>query len=126
MILIKDNHLAMMEGGSIALAVQKARKASDAPIMVEVDTIDQLEEALFVEPDMILLDNMSPKLLHVCVEKTIDICKNENLHRPQLEASGKVNLTTVRAIAESGVDRISVGALTHSAKAVDIGLDFVL
>ena len=85
-------------------------------IEVEADTLDQVEQALEARPDFILLDNMNPVQLRLAVQK----CKGRTL----TEASGGVSLGTVRAIAETGVDFISVGALTHSARAVDIALDF--
>jgi len=85
-------------------------------IEVEADTLEQVEQALEARPDFILLDNMNPVQLRLAVQK----CKGRTL----TEASGGVTLGTVRTIAETGVDFVSVGALTHSARAVDIGLDF--
>lgn len=128
MILIKDNHLALMgrggAGGTLGDAIQAARTASPSlPLQVEVDTLDQLRDALLFEPDMILLDNMDAETLATAVRLSRQICTDNNLHRPLLEASGGVTLDTVRAIAASGVDRISIGALTHSALALDIRLD---
>lgn len=122
-ILIKDNHLAAV--GSIAAAVGVAQK--EAPhglkIEVEVDSLHQLNEALAAGADIILLDNMPPEILRqaVAITRAHDA---KSGGRTLLEASGGVNLQSVRAIAESGVDFISVGALTHSAPAVDIGLDY--
>jgi nicotinate-nucleotide pyrophosphorylase (carboxylating) len=120
MVLIKDNHLAALQNerpNAIAAAVQRARaKFPKLKVEVEADTLDQVEQALAAGADMVLLDNMSLDQLRTAVEK----CRG----RAKTEASGGVNLTTVRAIAETGVDFISVGALTHSARAVDIGLDF--
>jgi nicotinate-nucleotide pyrophosphorylase (carboxylating) len=114
-VLIKDNHVAA--AGGVREAIAKAR--SSAPhtlrIEVEVDTLDQLEEALEARADIILLDNFSLDMLRKAVER--------NKGRALLEASGGVTLETVRAIGETGVDFVSCGALTHSAKAVDIGLD---
>jgi nicotinate-nucleotide pyrophosphorylase (carboxylating) len=125
MILIKDNHLALTEPkGSVADAVRRAREKSSLKIMLEVDTLDQLSDALEAEPDMVLLDNMSLGALEDAVKLTHDFSASRDLRRPLLEASGGVSLKTVRGIAETGVDRISVGALTHSAVALDIGLDF--
>src|SRR5262249_53127180 len=86
---------------------------------VEVDGLDQLEAALACRPDMVLLDNMSPTLMRQAVSM-----RDAKAPGVLLEASGGVNLQTARAIAESGVDRISVGALTHSAPALDIALDY--
>jgi nicotinate-nucleotide pyrophosphorylase (carboxylating) len=116
-VLIKDNHLAAI-GGDIALAVTRARGLArkGTPIQVECDTLEQVERALAAEADWILLDNMSLDLLKAAVE----LCRG----RATTEASGGVTLDTVRRIAETGVDRISVGALTHSPPALDIALDF--
>jgi len=111
-ILIKDNHLAV--AGSIADAVARARGAG-VPVQVEVDTLDQLREALEAGADSILLDNMPPDTMREAVEITAG--------RAKLEASGGVTLDTIRAIAETGVDFISIGALTHSARALDVSLE---
>jgi nicotinate-nucleotide pyrophosphorylase (carboxylating) len=120
MVLIKDNHLAALrdEGtNAIAAAVARAReKYPQLKIEVEADTLEQVEQAAEAGADFILLDNMNPLQLRLAVQKVRG--------RAQTEASGGVNLASVRAIAETGVDFISVGALTHSARAVDIGLDF--
>jgi len=128
MILIKDNHLQFCwpkcPKGSTACAVTQARKKSSLPIMVEVETLEQLEEAIAVEPDMILLDNLDAETLATAVHTAKKLVVDRNLRRPLLEASGGITLRNVREVAASGVDRISIGALTHSAKALDIGLDF--
>jgi len=120
MVLIKDNHLAALKEESpdaIAAALQRARAAHPSlKVEVEADTLEQVEQAVAAGADLILLDNMNPVQLRLAVRK----CKG----RAQTEASGGVSLASVRAIAETGVDFISVGALTHSARAVDIGLDF--
>ncbi len=115
-ILIKDNHIAA--AGSIAKAVKAARAgtAHMVKIEVEVDTLKQLEEALSLGVDTILLDNMSPADL----ARAVAMAKG----RAVLEASGNITLATVRAIAETGVDYISSGAITHSAPNLDVGLDF--
>jgi nicotinate-nucleotide pyrophosphorylase (carboxylating) len=128
-ILIKDNHLAFALSRfrqSIPLLIQNARKqprisklAATLPIEIEVETLEQLDEALTGRPDIVLLDNMPPELMREAVQR-----RNAVAPGVLLEASGGVNLQTVRAIAETGVDRISVGALTHSAPALDIALDF--
>lgn len=122
MVLIKDNHLAALKQESpnaIAAAVQRARtRYPTLKIEVETDTLEQVDQALAAGADLILLDNMNPIQLRLAVQR----CKS----RCQTEASGGVTLASVRAIAEAGVDFISVGALTHSARAVDIGLDFLL
>jgi nicotinate-nucleotide pyrophosphorylase (carboxylating) len=116
-ILIKDNHVAVC--GGVGEAVRRAR-ASVGHLMkveVEVDGLDQLDEALAAAPDVIMLDNFTLPMLREAVARTAG--------RITLEASGGVNLETVRGMAETGVDVISVGALTHSAPALDVGLDAV-
>ena len=120
MVLIKDNHLAALRNekpNAIAAAIQLARKKfPKLKIEVESDTLEQVSQAVDAGADIILLDNMTLEQMRSAVK----IVKG----RAKTEASGGVNLKTVRAIAETGVDFISVGALTHSARAVDIGLDF--
>ena len=120
MVLIKDNHLAALRDAkpdAVAAAVQSARAKYPAlKVEVEADTLEQVAQAAAAGADFILLDNMTPEMLREAVALVGD--------RSKTEASGGVNLKTVRAIAESGVDFISVGAITHSARAVDIGLDF--
>jgi nicotinate-nucleotide pyrophosphorylase (carboxylating) len=120
MVLIKDNHLAALRNekpNAIAAAVARARrKFPKLKIEVEADSLDQVRQALNAGAELILLDNMSLRELSQAVVMTEGFAKTE--------ASGGVNLKTVRAIARTGVDFISVGALTHSAPAVDIGLDF--
>lgn len=117
-ILIKDNHLAIV--GSIAEAVSRARVAAPQLMKIEVecDTLDQVREAVAAKADVILLDNMDTTML----KEAVGLCKAAHI---TTEASGGVSLNTVRAIAETGVDIISIGRLTHSAPAVDIGLDAV-
>lgn len=122
MILIKDNHLAAY--GGPGGAVRTARGRSSLPIMVEVDTLEQLREALSAEPEYVLLDNMSPETLAEAVRLTDALVLEKGWRRPLLEASGGVSLDTVAATAASGVDRISVGALTSGTGMIDIGLDF--
>jgi nicotinate-nucleotide pyrophosphorylase (carboxylating) len=115
-VLIKDNHLAALDG-DVAMAVQRARAlAPDKPIEIECDRIEQVAKALDAGAEIIMLDNMNPAKLREAVA-LVD-------GRAVTEASGGVRLETVRAIAETGVDWISVGALTHSAKALDLALDF--
>jgi len=116
-VLIKDNHLAAVDG-DIALAVKRARAVAPAGIKVEVecDTLDQVRAAIVAGADIIMLDNMRLMELREAVE-LID-------GKAVTEASGGVTLDTVRLIAETGVDWISVGALTHSAPALDLALDF--
>ncbi len=120
MVLIKDNHLAALRNAkpnSIAAAVQRTRKhAPQLKVEVEADTLEQVAQAVEAGADIVLLDNMRLDQLRPAVE----LVKG----RAKVEASGGVNLATVRGIAETGVDFISVGAITHSARAVDIGLDF--
>jgi nicotinate-nucleotide pyrophosphorylase (carboxylating) len=139
-ILIKDNHLAFghSEHGSTAFtpaaAVRKAkaflaaqiagevpRGAPDPAMMIEieVDSLDQLREVLPEQPDIVLLDNMTPAQLRQAVEM-----RNSGGYATELEASGGVSLQSVRAIAETGVERISSGALTHSAISLDVALDW--
>jgi nicotinate-nucleotide pyrophosphorylase (carboxylating) len=116
-VLIKDNHLSALDG-DVALAVRRARDLVPDGIKVEVecDTIAQVKTAVEAKADIILLDNMPPAKMTEAVALIGG--------RATVEASGGVTLDTVRAIAETGVDWISVGALTHSAKALDLGLDF--
>ena len=116
-ILIKDNHVAAC--GGVGEAVRRARAFAGhlVKVEVEVDGLDQLEDALKHGPDVVMLDNFSLDDLRTAVA----LAKG----RAVLEASGGVNLTTVRAIAGTGVDVISVGALTHSAPVLDIGLDAI-
>jgi nicotinate-nucleotide pyrophosphorylase (carboxylating) len=116
-VLIKDNHLAAVDG-DIALAVKRARAVAPAGIKVEVecDTLAQVEGALSAGADVIMLDNMSLHDMREAVKMVAG--------RAVTEASGGVTLDTVRRIAETGVSWISVGALTHSAPALDLALDF--
>lgn len=120
LVLIKDNHLAALRDAKpnpIEAAVRRAREQFPSlQVEVEADRLDQVEQALSAGADIILLDNMSVEDLR----QAVSMSKG----RAKLEASGGVNLETVRGIAETGVDYISVGALTHSARAVDIALDF--
>jgi nicotinate-nucleotide pyrophosphorylase (carboxylating) len=124
-ILIKDNHLAALRsktpgGDEILAVVEQSRLAYPrVRVEVEVDSLEQLDRALAARPDVILLDNMPPDMLVQAVRK-----RDHMGPGILLEASGGVNLNTVGAIASTGVDRISVGALTHSAPALDIGLDW--
>lgn len=120
LVLIKDNHLAALRDAkpnAVAAAVRRARrKFPRLQVEVEADTLTQVKQAVEAGADIILLDNMTPAQLRRAV--------NLIAGRARTEASGGVNLKTVRGIAQTGVDYISVGALTHSARAVDIGLDF--
>ena len=113
-ILIKDNHVAL--GGGVAEAVRAARAARpDLHVQAEADTLDQLREAIAAGADSVLLDNMPPERLREAVAIAAG--------RVRLEASGGITLDTVRAVAETGVDAISIGALTHSVRALDISLE---
>jgi nicotinate-nucleotide pyrophosphorylase (carboxylating) len=112
-VLIKDNHLRSAE--SIRDAVERTRAATHLPIEVECDTLDQVSEAVAAGADAILLDNMSADELRAAVALANG--------RARLEASGGVTLENVRAIAETGVDEISVGALTHSARSLDVSVE---
>lgn len=116
-LLIKDNHVAAV--GGIANAVSAAKSADTGfPVQVEVDRVDQIEPALAAGADRLLLDNMPPETLREAVGLVAG--------RVPLEASGGVNLDTIRAIAETGVNYISVGRITQSAPSVDIGLDYTV
>jgi len=117
-ILIKDNHIAVAGGVTKALRAAKAFAGHLVKIEIEVDTLDQLDEVIREGADVVLLDNMTPAQLKDAVARV----KGKML----TEASGGVTLETVVAIAESGVDMISVGALTHSAKVLDLGLDIAI
>jgi nicotinate-nucleotide pyrophosphorylase (carboxylating) len=112
--LIKDNHIAA--AGGVVEAFAKVRKLyPDSEIEIEVDTLDQLRDVLAQKPDLVLLDNMSPAQCREAVGIVNGLCK--------LEASGGIAIENARAYAESGVDYIAIGALTHSAPVFDIGLD---
>lgn len=115
-ILIKDNHIAVAGGVTAALKAALQQAGHMVRVEIEVDTLDQLEEALAAGAQAVLLDNMPPETLREAM-RLID-------GRATAEASGRVNLETVRAIAESGVDYISIGRITHSAPCLDLGLDF--
>lgn len=114
--MIKDNHVAV--AGGVAEAVARAKAAAIAEIIVEVDRIDQIEPALAAGATYLLLDNMAPPMLRGAVTLIGG--------RVPVEASGGVTLETIRAIAETGVTYVSVGRITQSAPAADIGLDFAL
>ncbi len=128
-VLIKDNHIAGLSEKELATKLRDltyTMTGSDAPIwfvQVEVDSLDQLRAVLSAESgmgDIVLLDNMTPEMLREAVA-----IRDESGVRVLLEASGGVNQRTVRAIAETGVERISVGSLTHQAQSIDLGLDSV-
>ena len=113
-VMIKDNHIAV--AGGVGAAVAAAKAAGLTGVVVEVDTLDQIEPALAAGADRLLLDNMAPEVLRAAVALIAG--------RVPTEASGGVRLDTIRAIAETGVTYISVGRITQSAPAADIGLDF--
>jgi nicotinate-nucleotide pyrophosphorylase (carboxylating) len=116
--LVKENHIAL--AGSIAKAVSAARKAHpELPVEVEVTNLDETAEALGAGVDQLLLDNMDPPTMRAAVELRD---ANSKRGKPTLEGSGGVNLGTVREVAETGVDFVSVGALTHSAPTLDFSL----
>ena len=117
-VLIKDNHIAALDG-DIARAVQRVRELvpEDTRVEVECDSKEQVRAALEAGADVVLLDNMSPALLRQCVAMAKE-------HDAVTEASGGITLDTVREVAKTGVDWISVGALTHSPAALDLALDF--
>ena len=124
-ILIKDNHLAAWSrrtgAARVSDAIGQARQVdAEAPLEVEVDNLDQLRDALEASPDIVLLDNMSADTLKQAV--TI---RNQSAAHVKLEASGGITLESLAQIADTGVDRISVGAVTHSAPALDLGFDWV-
>ncbi len=122
-ILIKDNHLAALadKDKAITKAVNAARMevGKSHPVELEIDRLDQLDEGLAAQPDIILLDNMA-------VEDMAEAVRRRNDQAPEilLEASGGISLETIADIAATGIDRISVGALTHSAAAFEIGFDY--
>lgn len=115
-ILIKDNHIAMAGGIAEAINGARAKAGHMVRIEIEVDTLDQLSQALDIGVEAVLLDNMPPEVL----TKAVEINKG----RAALEASGGITLETAAAIAATGVDYISVGWITHSAPCLDIGLDY--
>jgi nicotinate-nucleotide pyrophosphorylase (carboxylating) len=131
-ILIKDNHIAVAGGVASAIHAARAYAGHLVKIEVEVDGLDQMREALGARPDVILLDNMGPELLREAVAinsehhglSPVDYALD--VRRVILEASGNVNLQTIRAIAETGVDYISTSKITMAAPTLDIGLDISL
>lgn len=118
-IMIKDNHIALAGGVDAALGAIKKNADHMTKVSVEVDTLEQLKKVLVWGPDVVLLDNMGPEKLI----EAVAITRKFDGRTPTLEASGGVNLQTVKKLAETGVDVISIGALTHSAPNFDIGMD---
>ena len=122
MILVKDNHRWACRRTSIARMVKRLRKGTREVIEFEVDTLAQFEQALAAGVDIILLDNMN------CAQmKKAVILKNksEEWRRPLLEASGGITLKNIKQVARTGVDRISIGALTHSRRSIDVSMEFI-
>ena len=121
MVLIKDNHRSAYQSRmSLREMIKRAKKVSNKPVEVEVNNLIQLKQALSAHPDIILLDNMPLKQ----IKKAVTLIRKMK-KRPLLEVSGRVNLENVRAIAKTGIDRISIGALTHTRKAIDISLEVI-
>ena len=118
MAMLKDNHLAAAGGAESLAPVVRRLRERDIPIEIEVDSLTQLQAVIPLEPDRILLDNMSTDQLR----KAVSLATGSGIY---LEASGGINLETVRTVAETGVDGISVGMLTHSVRSSDIGLDWL-
>lgn len=131
-ILIKDNHIAVSNGVAGAVHAARAFAGHLVKVEVEVATLEELEEALEANPDVILLDNMGPELLRRAVEISRDCAGLTDEayagdpRRVKLEASGNVNIRTIRAIAETGVDYISTSKITMAAPTLDIGLDIAV
>lgn len=123
MVLIKDNHRTVCRSKTSLLdMIKRTKKASAKPVAVEVENLKEFAESLAAKPDIILMDNMPPRQ----IRKAVKIAKKLRPdRRPQLEVSGNVRLDNVRTIAKTGVDRISIGALTHSSKAVDISMELL-
>lgn len=119
-VLIKENHIRMAGGVSAALQAAQAGKARAAWIEIEVTNLDELRAALAYNPDVVLLDNMSPGLVRQAV---LQLSAQNPARKIRAEASGGITLGNVREFAEAGVDWISVGALTHSAPAVDLSFE---
>lgn len=121
MFLVKDNHID--QAGGVEPAMKLVRQSGiDKPVMIEVRSLEELDEAMETRPDFILLDNMSTDMMADAVVRRNHFAETTG-HRIQLEASGGITMDTLRPVAETGVDRISSGALTHSVDALDISLD---
>jgi len=120
-VLIKDNHVAVAGGVRAAVERIRGQVPHGLKIEVEVDSLDQLEEALAARADIVLLDNFGPADVERAVARV-----EKAVHRPLLEVSGGVSLQRISELGRAGVDLVSVGALTHSARAMDLGLDIVI
>ena len=118
MVMIKDNHRTVLNGSPLAAVIQQVRRKTSKKIIVEVDRLNQFREVLDAHPEVILLDNMTPQQLHQAV-----MIKRRGKYRTALEASGGITLQTIHKIAQTGVDRISIGALTHAARGIDFSLE---
>lgn len=119
-VLIKDNHIRLAGSVSAALEAVQTARGQGASIEIEVTNLDELHAVLARSPDIILLDNMRPQMVRQAVEQ---VRKRDPEHRIRIEASGGISLESVREFAEAGVDWISIGALTHSAPAVDLSFE---
>ncbi len=115
-VLIKDNHIAAAGSAAAAVTSARAHVGPDVKVEVEIDSVDDLDAVIEAGADIVMLDNMDPETMRAAVELAAGRCV--------LEASGGITLETVRAVAETGVDWISVGWITHSAPALDVALDF--
>lgn len=130
-VLIKDNHIAIArkyeKETSLAVMVKRAKNKAKKEVLVEVevDTLAQLRHVLKASPDIILLDNMEPAMLKKAVTIVRAAVKKERIKRPILEASGGVTLNNVTSVARTGIDRISIGALTHSATGINFSLEII-
>ena len=121
MVMIKDNHRVACKGQGMIKVIDDLKKRTKTKIVVEVDTLNQLKEILHSKADIILLDNMTPKQ----IAQAVRICRKARA-RALLEASGGITLKNVKQYAATGVDRISVGALTHSSQILDISMEFMV
>ena len=129
--MIKDNHIAIArkyeKEPSLAAVVLKAKKNAKKGILVEVevDTLEQLKQVLKAVPDIILLDNMSPAMLKKAVTIVRATTKKSRIKKPILEASGGITLKNIARVAKTGIDRISIGALTHSVAGINFSLEII-
>jgi nicotinate-nucleotide pyrophosphorylase (carboxylating) len=121
-MMIKDNHKLFLPPNAWTKTIQAIRQQTKKPIIIEVDNLLEFKEALTAKPDIILLDNMKPQTIRKAIQLKK---KNGSGKKPLLEASGGINIANVRSIARTGVDRISIGALTHSSQAVDVSLELI-
>jgi nicotinate-nucleotide pyrophosphorylase (carboxylating) len=122
MVLIKDNHITALKAKSLKYILAQTKQRSTKKIEIEVDNLNQFKEVMKMKPNIILLDNMSVKRIRKAVQLRNRLDHKRNI---QLEVSGGVNLKNVRAYAQTGVERISVGALTHSIQSIDISMEII-